>query len=175
MQTIQLQPDHKLAHANLGVALSQKGMHKDALLAFEKALNLGYDHAFMRYNRGLSFARLNLLEEAATEMEKALEMNPRMVKTNYDLGYVYNRMGRREDALQQAEKLFRRNRKLSKKLYDQIPPDYTIVSVNNGGKLKGKVTLSGPVPRVRSFHMIHAPNIGILRTYVRWQRTPATV
>jgi tetratricopeptide (TPR) repeat protein len=159
LKAIQLQPKHKLAHANLGVALSQKGMHKDALLAFEKALSLGYDNAFMRYNRGLSFARLNLLEEAVTEMEKALKMNPRMVKTNYDLGHLYNKMGRREDALQQAEKLFRRNRKLSKKLYDQIPPDYTIVSVNNSGTLKGKVTLTGPIPKVRSFHMIHAPNI----------------
>ena len=159
LQTIRLQPEHKLAHANLGVALSQKGMHKDALLAFERALSLGYDHAFMRYNRGLAFAKLNLIEEAVTEMEKALEMNPRMVKTNYDLGHLYNKMGRREEALQQADKLFRRNNKLSKKLYDQIQPNYTIVSVNNGGKLRGKVTLTGPIPKVRSFHMIHAPNI----------------
>ena len=40
-KAISLEPRHALAHANLGVALSQAGKHKEALLAFEEALKLG--------------------------------------------------------------------------------------------------------------------------------------
>lgn len=158
-RAVTLNPKHDLAHANLGVALSRLGHHKEALLQFEQALRLGYDHAFLRYNRGLSFVKLNLIEEATQEMEKALAMDSRMVKADYELGILYLRRQRIEDARNQVDKLYRRNYKLAKKLYDQVPPDYTIVSVDNGGSATGRVRLTGPVPKPRSFHLIHAPNI----------------
>jgi len=158
-KAIQLKPKHKLAQANLGVALSQMGRHKSALLAFEKALALGYDTAPLRYNRGASFARLNLLDEAETEYKKALEMYPRMVRADYELGIIYIMQNRREDVLKQVNKLYRRNRKLAQKLHSEAPPGYKIISINNGGALKGKVKLSGPTPRVRAFNLIHAPNV----------------
>ena len=34
-----------------------------------------------------------------------------------------------------------------------------MAEVNDGGMLRGRVTLTGPVPKPRSFHLIHAPNI----------------
>ena len=159
MKAAQLNPKDSLIHANLGVAFSQSGMHKKALLSFEKALNLGYDSAGLRYNRGMSFARVKLLDEAIKELETALSMNRRMVKAEYDLGVLYDLQGNRDKALKQVQTLFKRNNKLAKKLYDQLDSPYTVVSVDDGGTLKGRVTLSGPVPRVRSFHLIHAPNI----------------
>ncbi|PIP73945.1 MAG: hypothetical protein COW89_01450, partial [Nitrospinae bacterium CG22_combo_CG10-13_8_21_14_all_47_10] len=131
---------------------SQTGMHKEALLSFEKALGLGYDSAGLRYNRGVSFARVKLIDEAIQEFEIALSMDSRLVKAEYDLGVLYNLQGKREKALEKVETLFKRNNKLSKKLFDQIESAYTVVTVDNGGTLKGRVTLSGPVPRVRSFH-----------------------
>jgi tetratricopeptide (TPR) repeat protein len=159
MKAAELAPQDSLIHANLGVAFSKTGKHKQALLSFEKALRLGYDSPGLRYNRGVSFARVKLLDEAVQELEKALSMDSRMVKAEYDLGVLYNLQGKREKALKQVETLFKRNNKLSKKLFDQIDSAYTVVTVDNGGTLKGKVTLSGPVPRVRSFHLIHAPNV----------------
>ena len=155
----ELAPQDSLIHANLGVAFSQTGMHKEALLSFEKALNLGYDSHGLRYNRGVSFARVKLLDEAVQELEKALSMDRRMVKAEYDLGVIYNLQGKRKKALEKVDTLFKRNNKLAKKLFDQIDSAYTIVSVDNGGTLKGRVTLSGQVPKARSFHLIHAPNI----------------
>lgn len=155
----ELDPKDSLIYANLGVAFSQTGMHKEALLSFEKALGLGYDSAGLRYNRGVSFARVKLIDEAIQELEIALSMDSRMVKAEYDLGVLYNLQGKREKALEKVETLFKRNNKLSKKLFDQIESAYTVVTVDNGGTLKGRVTLSGPVPRVRSFHLIHAPNV----------------
>lgn len=152
-------PQNALAHANLGVALSNLSMHKEALLAFEKALSLGYDHPFLRYNRGLSFANLNLLDEAVQELETALSKDSRMVKAMYDLGILYLRQGRVEEARALADKLYKRNNHLSQKLFDQVPPEYKIASIDNGGTLSGKVTLKGPVPLVRPFHLIHAPNV----------------
>ena len=159
IKAAELAPQDSLIHANLGVAFSKTGKHKQALLSFEKALRLGYDSPGLRYNRGVSFARVKLIDEAVQEFEKALSMDSRMVKAEYDLGVLYNLQGKREKALKQVETLFKRNNKLSKKLFDQIDSAYTVVTVDNGGTLKGQVTLSGPVPRVRSFHLIHAPNV----------------
>ncbi|MZH06090.1 MAG: hypothetical protein F3743_11975 [Nitrospinae bacterium] len=159
LKAAKLSPNKGLIHANLGVALSQTGMFKEALFSFEKALQLGYDSSGLRYNRGVSFARLDLIDEAITELEKALSLNRRMVKAEYDLGLLYNRQGNKKKAREKVGTLFKRNNKLAKKLYDQIIPDYKVITVDNGGKLKGRVTLTGPVPKVRSFHLIHAPNI----------------
>jgi tetratricopeptide (TPR) repeat protein len=158
-KAVSLDPKFALAHANQGVALSQLGKHKDALLAFEAALQLGYDEAQLRYNRGVSFARLHLLEEAATELEMAVKGNSRLVKAYYDLGLVYVMQKRNQDAKEQVTRLYRKNNKLAKKLFDQIPHDYKVTTVNNGGSLTGRVRLTGPIPKVRSFHLIHAPNI----------------
>ena len=159
MKAAELAPQDSIIHANLGVAFSHTGMHKEALLSFEKALRLGYDSPGLRYNRGVSFARVKLLDEAVQELEKALSLDSRMVKAEYDLGVIYNLQGKREKALEQVKTLFKRNNKLSKKLFDQIDSAYNIVTVDNGWTLKGRVTLSGSVPRVRSFHLIHAPNV----------------
>ena len=159
LKAAELAPQDSLIQANLGVAFSQTGMHKEALLSFEKALRLGYDSPGLRYNRGVSFARVKLMDEAIQELEAALNMDHRMVKADYDLGVIYNLQGQREKALEKVEILFKRNNKLSKKLFDQIGSHYTVVSVDDGGTLKGRITLSGRVPRVRSFHLIHAPNI----------------
>ncbi|NIQ02832.1 MAG: tetratricopeptide repeat protein, partial [Nitrospinaceae bacterium] len=158
-KAVKLDPLHALAQANLGVAYSHLKLYKEALLAFDKALKLGYDHAGLRYNRGVSFAQVKLLEEAARELETALKMNPRMVKADYDLGVVYNLMGKNQKAREQVNKLYRRNYPLAKKLHEQIPPPYTVISVDDGGTLKGRVTLQGPIPKPRSFHLIHSPNI----------------
>lgn len=158
-KAIDLNPQYALAHANMGVVLSQTGSHKEALLEFEEALKLGYDHAFLRYNRGISFAQLNLLEEAAAELETALDQDSRMVKARYDLGIVYILQSRLEKAREQAEHLYSRNEKLAKKLFDRIPPEYKVAAVDNGGALSGRVTLTGPIPKARSFHLVHAPNI----------------
>ena len=81
-KAVQVDPEHKLAHANLGVTLSRLGNHKEALLAFDEAITLGYDHTLLRYNRGLSFAKLNLIEEAVQELKLSLKMNPRNVKAD---------------------------------------------------------------------------------------------
>ncbi len=158
-KAVQLDPKYALAHANLGVALSQTGKHKDALLAFEEALRQGYDHAFLRYNRGVSFTRLRLLEEAAAEFELALQKDSRMSKARYDLGIVYLMQEQLEKAREQVNFLYGKNEKLAKALFEKIPGKYKVAEVNDGGTLSGRVTLTGPVPRARSFHLIHAPNI----------------
>jgi tetratricopeptide (TPR) repeat protein len=159
IKAAKLAPKEGLLYANLGVALSQTGMHKEALFSFDKALKLGYESSGLRYNRGVSFAHLNLIDEAVIELEKALSLDRRMVKVEYDLGVLYNRQGNRLKAQEKVDTLFKRNNKLAKKLFDQITPDYKVITVDNGGILKGRVSLTGPIPKARSFHLIHAPNI----------------
>ena len=62
-KAIKTNPKHKLAFANLGVAFNQIGNHKNALLAFDEAIRLGYTHAHLRYNRALSFSKLDLMNQ----------------------------------------------------------------------------------------------------------------
>ena len=152
-------PNDSATQANLGVALSRVDRHKEALLAFQKALEMGYDNANFRYFRGLSLAKLNFLEDAAKEIETALQIDSRMVHADYDLGLIYHQLGQDEKARQQVDRLYKRNYKLSKQLHDQIPLDYKITSVDQGGSLTGRVNLIGIVPKARAFHLIHAPNI----------------
>ena len=159
IKAAKLLPNKGLVHANLGVALSQTGMFKEALFSFDQALKLGYDSSGLRYNRGVSFARLNLIDEAIKELEIALSLDRRMVKAEYDLGILFNRQGNRKKAREKVDILFKRNNKLAKKLFDQIIPEYKVITVDNGGKLNGRVTLAGPIPKARSFHLINAPNI----------------
>lgn len=153
------QPDNGLIWANLGVAFGRTGQHKDALLAFEKALQRGYDTAQFRYLRGLSFAKVELLAEAATEIELALKMDSQLKFADYDLGLVYEHMGAHDKALAQVTKLYRRNNTLARKLYFQLTPEYKIAAVDDGGSLKGKVAMHGAIPKPRVFHLINIPNI----------------
>ena len=88
-----------------------------------------------------------------------LKKDSRMSKARYDLGILYIIQDRHDKAREQVNHLYRKNEKLSKKLFEQIPGEYKISEVNNGGSLSGRVTMTGPVPRARSFHLIHAPNI----------------
>ncbi len=153
-----------MAYANLGVSLSQLGNHKEALLAFDEAILLGYDHALLRYNRGLSFAKLNLFKEATQELELSLKMDPRNVKANYNLGLLYIKQNKHDDAQKQVNQLYSRNNNLSKKLFDSILPKYKVMSVDNGGSFTGRVTLSGKVPRPRFFPLIASPNLKYCNT-----------
>ena len=158
-KAVQVVPEHKLAHANLGVTLSRLGNHKEALLAFDKAITLGYDHPLLRYNRGLSFAKLNLIEEAVQELELSPKMNPRNVKADYNLGLLYIKQNKLDDAKKQVNLLYTRNNDLAKKLFDSIRPKYKVMSVDNGGSIKGRVSLTGKVPSPRFFPLIASPNL----------------
>jgi len=158
-KAIQVDPEHKLAYANLGVTLSQLENHKEAILAFDEAIGLGYDHALLRYNRGLSFDKLNLIEEAIQELELSLKMDPRNVKADYNLGLLYIKQNKADHARKQVNLLYTRNNDLAKKLFDSIRPKYKIISVDNGGSIKGRVSMIGKVPSPRFFPLIASPNL----------------
>jgi tetratricopeptide (TPR) repeat protein len=57
-KALQEDPGNSVAQANMGVALSRVNRHKEALLAFQKALEMGYDNANFRYFRGLSLSSI---------------------------------------------------------------------------------------------------------------------
>ncbi|MGP0564642.1 MULTISPECIES: tetratricopeptide repeat protein [unclassified Nitrospina] len=158
-QALKEQPDNNWIQANLGVALSRSERNMEALLAFEKALQMGYDNAEFRYLRGLTFAKVNLLADAAKEIELALEMDSQLKFADYDLGLIYEHMGAHDKALAQVTKLYRRNNTLARKLYFELTPEYKIAAVDDGGSLKGKVRMNGSIPKPRVFHLINIPNI----------------
>ena len=158
-KALAMQPGNAVAIANLGVAYSRLNKHKEALLSYDKALAMGYDTALFRHFRGLSFAKLSLLEEAVSEIKLALKMNPRLTEAKFDLGIVYQMQGRGDMAREQINKLYLVNPKLAKKLFDKVSPAYKYKKVVDGGALNGAVSIAGPIPNPRVFHLIHSPNI----------------
>ncbi len=158
-KTLEADPGHKMAQANIGVAYAQIGKHQEAMAAFDAALKLGYDSADFRYMRGLSLLKLGLVDEAGKEMETAIKMNALMPETLYDLGLIYILQKRNKDAMALVKKLYRRNHILSEKLFHEIPSSYKVASVDQVGSLSGTVHIKGEKPKPRVFHLIHSPNI----------------
>ncbi len=158
-EAVNQDPKNTMAWANMGVALSHVNEHKEALIAFDEALKLGYDSAMFRHNRGLSFAKLSLYDEAVEELMAALQKDPFLAIAEYDLGVIYSHLNRYKESLQQVGKIYYTNNKIARKLFSQIPPAYTLSSVENGGTLSGQVTMKGGEPRPRAFHLVHSPNI----------------
>ena len=152
-------PKDSMAWANMGISLSMVNNYKEALLALDEALKLGYDSATFRHNRGLIFAKLKLYDEAITELETALKMNPFLAIAEYDLGVIFGNLNRTKEAIKKVGSLYYSNNKIARKLFEQIPSEYTIGSIDNGGTLSGQVVMKGEHPRPRAFHLVHTPNV----------------
>jgi len=156
-KAIQVDPEHKLAYANLGVSLSQLENHKDALLAFDEAITLGYDHALLRYNRGLSFAKLNLIEEAIQELEFSLKMAPRNVKANYNLGLLYVKQNKLDGARKQVNLLYIRNNDLAKNFSTQFHQNIRSCPLIMAVHLKEELACLEKCPAQGFSHSSHHP------------------
>jgi len=86
-------------------------------------------------------------------------MDPRNVKADYNLGLLYIKQNKADHARKQVNLLYTRNNDLAKKLFDSIRPKYKIISVDNGGSIKGRVSMIGKVPSPRFFPLIASPNL----------------
>lgn len=158
-QAVKEDPKNSLAWANMGVAQTLANDHKEALLAFDEALKLGYDSALFRHNRGLAFAKLKLYDEAIEELKSALKQDPFLAAAEYDLGIIYGNLNRTKEAVKKVGTLYYSNNKIARKLFEQIPSEYTIGSIDSGGTLSGQVIMKGTPPRPRAFHLVHSPNV----------------
>lgn len=86
---------------NLGYVLYWKGMTREALEEFRKAVDLDPSFADARYNLGNSYKDLGRMDEAAREFEEAVRIEPGKLNARNNLGLAYYTLGRYAEAAEQ--------------------------------------------------------------------------
>ena len=87
------------AYNNLGNLLQAQGNLGDALLAYQKTIEIDPTFAIGHYNRGMTFRLLGQLDSAIAAYGKAIEHNPRYAKAYQNLGVAYLKGGNVDESL----------------------------------------------------------------------------
>ncbi|SCW33439.1 Tetratricopeptide repeat-containing protein, partial [Borreliella japonica] len=91
-QTIRLNPKHKKAHNNKGIALIMLNENKKAIEAFEKAIQIDKNYDTAYYQKGIAEEKNGDMQQAFTSFKNAYDLDK---KLNYALkaGIVSNNLG----------------------------------------------------------------------------------
>ncbi|WP_235685144.1 tetratricopeptide repeat protein, partial [Borreliella afzelii] len=91
-QTIRLDPKHKKAHNNKGIALILLNKNKQAIESFEKAIQIDKNYDTAYYQKGIAEEKTGDMQQAFVSFKNAYDLNK---KLNYALkaGIVSNNLG----------------------------------------------------------------------------------
>jgi tetratricopeptide (TPR) repeat protein len=89
--SLKLDPKNSVAWLNLGQAMSEKGAHDLAILAFKQAVGWAPGNADAWFNLGSEMRKLERFEEAAAACHKALVCDPFCASAHHNLGWIYAR------------------------------------------------------------------------------------
>lgn len=93
-------PAHVAAWRMIGFLCQQdERRHGEALLAFERAVELAPDDAVSRYNFGFLLHRQGELEHALAQMTAAVRLRPALDQAWYGCGLLLSELGRPQEAL----------------------------------------------------------------------------
>ena len=82
-------PDSAKAQFELGNTYVQSGQLEQAILAYQKAIELDPDYGAAYANMGVVYYQLQQFDLAALQYQKALELNPDDGEVAYNLGALY--------------------------------------------------------------------------------------
>jgi tetratricopeptide (TPR) repeat protein len=85
-----------LVHINRGIGLAREGRHQQALVEFERAVELAPADVAARTNLGHGLAQVGDLAGARTQLEQALLLDPTHATAHFNLGTVHARSGNDE-------------------------------------------------------------------------------
>jgi tetratricopeptide (TPR) repeat protein len=88
-----------MAHNNLGIVLANMGRADEAVVQYQKALEVKPNHADAYYNLGHLFAKMGRTDEALAHYQKALDIDPNHAKAHINLGGLLADLGRADEAL----------------------------------------------------------------------------
>lgn len=89
----------ELASYQLGNELFNAGRVREAVVAYERALEIQPDRAATHYNLGNALSRLGRIDEALDAYERALELRPHFPRALNNLGSALHRLGRMGEAI----------------------------------------------------------------------------
>jgi tetratricopeptide (TPR) repeat protein len=102
--TIAKNPISWLAHNNLGYILRQKGQVDEAIVQYQKALEIDPGYANAHYNFGNALFQKGRMDEAMEHYQKALEIQPQYAEAHNNLGNVLRQKGRVDEAIIEYQK-----------------------------------------------------------------------
>jgi Flp pilus assembly protein TadD len=98
---LDLEPDHVMAHNNLGNVYANTGRFTEAAREMQTAVRLNPNAPLSRDNLGYIYFRLGRIDDAVREYQAAIQLAPESAEIRNNLGYVYFTQGRFEDADEQ--------------------------------------------------------------------------
>ncbi len=98
-RTLQANPDSPRIHNNLGIELSDRGRHREAIAHFETALRKYPTYTRAMNNLGVELERDGRVDEAVALYEKALGVDPAYVPAHYNLAMSLLAKGHTADAI----------------------------------------------------------------------------
>jgi tetratricopeptide (TPR) repeat protein len=124
--TIAKNPISWLAHNNLGYVLRQNGQVDEAIIQYQKALEIDPEYAKAHYNLGNALFQKGRVDEAMEHYQKALKIQPQYAEAHNNLGNVLRQKGRVDEAIIQYQKALK------------IEPDFAMAHHNLGMVLDQK-------------------------------------
>jgi tetratricopeptide (TPR) repeat protein len=104
-KTTKLDPKFFVARRYLGLAYAQKGMYKDALEQYEKALELSKNLPLIRVERASVLALSGEAEKAQSELKELQEIAKQRYISSYQIATVYVTLNR-DSAFKWLEQAF---------------------------------------------------------------------
>ena len=102
--TLACTSDNAEAHNNLGVVLFQKGDVDEAIVQYQKALEIHPGYADAHNNFGNALFQQGKVEDAMAEYQKALQINPNLAKAYYNRGAALFQQDKVDEAIVQYRK-----------------------------------------------------------------------
>ena len=102
--TLTKNPNCWIGYYNLGEVFALKGQVDEAIIQFQKALEINPKYAEAHNNLGFALFQKGQVDGAIDEFQKALEINPKKAETHYNLGTILFQKGQVDEAIAQYSK-----------------------------------------------------------------------
>jgi spermidine synthase len=92
-------PDLPLSYGYLGTLYSRQGRPAEAIVAYEKALQMNPFSAALHNNLGVALSEQGRVDDAIRHYKESLRIDPEYRQARYSLGFVLAKQGRKEEAI----------------------------------------------------------------------------
>ena len=101
--TLAVTSNNAIAHNQLGDFLFNRGRIDEAIVQFEKSINVRPGYAEAQNNLGIALTAKGQFDSAAIHLKQAVELRPGQPKAHYDLANALSQQGERSAAITQYE------------------------------------------------------------------------
>ncbi len=106
-EALELAPQSAGTHANLALALRERGLREQALFHYAEAARLDAANPTAHYDLGRVLYEAGRHEEAAASFRECIRLNPRLWTAHHDLGRCLARLGKTDESIATYEEALR--------------------------------------------------------------------